>query len=224
MKNIFLGTLLGFALLCPSARADAPVLNGDQVYPNIGAVKIQVRQYVTQGSYQSELVQVAGAARRYLELNLPRYQGQKPALVLDIDETSVSNWEQISRSDFGYVEDEWEAWMAKASAPALPATMELYRYARSKGVAVFFITAREEQERAVTERLLQQAGYTDYQELVLKQNGDQSSSAIYKSGARRRITEKGYSIVVNMGDQETDLEGGYADGAFKLPNPMYLVP
>jgi hypothetical protein len=29
--------------------------------------------------------------------------------------------------------------------------------------------------------------------------------------------------VVNMGDQESDLDGGHADRAFKLPNPFYFV-
>jgi hypothetical protein len=33
----------------------------------------------------------------------------------------------------------------------------------------------------------------------------------------------GYDIVVNAGDQESDLEGGHADRAFKLPNPFYFV-
>jgi len=29
--------------------------------------------------------------------------------------------------------------------------------------------------------------------------------------------------VVNMGDQESDLTGGHADRAFKLPNPFYFI-
>jgi len=41
---------------------------------------------------------------------------------------------------------------------------------------------------------------------------------------RKQITEQGYSIVLNLGDQKGDLRGGYAEKAFKLPNPYYLVP
>jgi hypothetical protein len=29
--------------------------------------------------------------------------------------------------------------------------------------------------------------------------------------------------VVNLGDQESDLDGGHAERAFKLPNPFYFI-
>jgi HAD superfamily, subfamily IIIB (Acid phosphatase) len=31
-------------------------------------------------------------------------------------------------------------------------------------------------------------------------------------------------VVVNIGDQDSDLDGGAAKRAFKLPNPMYYIP
>ena len=34
----------------------------------------------------------------------------------------------------------------------------------------------------------------------------------------------GLLIVVNMGDQDSDLAGGYAERTFKLPDPFYYVP
>jgi hypothetical protein len=37
------------------------------------------------------------------------------------------------------------------------------------------------------------------------------------------ITRRGYRIVVNLGDQRSDLDGGYALRAIKLPNPMYVI-
>ena len=40
---------------------------------------------------------------------------------------------------------------------------------------------------------------------------------------RRRIAEQGYTILLSMGDQESDLAGGYAERTFKLPNPFYLT-
>ena len=44
----------------------------------------------------------------------------------------------------------------------------------------------------------------------------------YKSGERAKIESQGYRIVANVGDQESDLQGGHADRAFKLPNPYLL--
>jgi len=31
-------------------------------------------------------------------------------------------------------------------------------------------------------------------------------------------------FILNMGDQESDPAGGYADVTFKLPNPFYYIP
>ena len=46
----------------------------------------------------------------------------------------------------------------------------------------------------------------------------------YKSLTRKYIESLGYDIVANFGDQYSDLNGGYADQTFKMPNPMYYLP
>jgi hypothetical protein len=46
----------------------------------------------------------------------------------------------------------------------------------------------------------------------------------YKSLTRQHIESLGYDIVANFGDQFSDLNGGFADRTFKLPNPMYFLP
>ena len=46
----------------------------------------------------------------------------------------------------------------------------------------------------------------------------------YKSGTRAYIESKGYDIVGNFGDQFSDLENGFADKTFKMPNPNYFLP
>lgn len=40
----------------------------------------------------------------------------------------------------------------------------------------------------------------------------------------RWLQQSGYRIVVNVGDQRSDLTGGYALKTFKLPNPSYYIP
>ena len=44
------------------------------------------------------------------------------------------------------------------------------------------------------------------------------------AGARRKLEETGYRIVVNIGDQQSDLDGGFAECGFKVPNPFYFIP
>lgn len=46
----------------------------------------------------------------------------------------------------------------------------------------------------------------------------------YKALTRKHIERLGYDIVQNWGDQWSDLQGGFADHAVKLPNPTYYLP
>ena len=47
----------------------------------------------------------------------------------------------------------------------------------------------------------------------------------YKSLTRQHIeSDLGFDIVANLGDQFSDLNGGFADSTFKIPNPMYFLP
>ena len=46
----------------------------------------------------------------------------------------------------------------------------------------------------------------------------------YKSGARRAVERRGYTILANLGDQRSDLKGGYSERTYKLPNVIYRTP
>jgi hypothetical protein len=143
-----------------------------------------------------------------------------PAIVLDIDETSLSNYAGMTAGDF--TSSSAAVDVARGTGTAIGPTHSLFRYARRHKVAVFFITGRPEALRAVTERNLRAAGYSGWKDLVLKSTTEGVKQ--YKSGERAAIERKGYDIVVNAGDQESDLDGGHADNAFKLPNPFYFIP
>ena len=36
--------------------------------------------------------------------------------------------------------------------------------------------------------------------------------------------KQGFLIIANLGDQASDLAGGYAERAYKIPNPFYYTP
>ena len=103
-------------------------------------------------------------------------------------------------------------------------TLALYEAARQHHVAVFFITGRHQGERAATEKNLRAAGYSAWDGLTLRPDHDNRTTIEYKSAARAKIAEQGYTIIVNAGDQHSDLAGGYAERAYKLPNPFYFIP
>ena len=51
------------------------------------------------------------------------------------------------------------------------------------------------------------------------------STAEYKSGERKKIVDAGYRIILNVGDQRSDLAGSpQAEVSVKLPNPFYYIP
>uniref|UniRef100_A0A7N0RD43 Acid phosphatase n=1 Tax=Kalanchoe fedtschenkoi TaxID=63787 RepID=A0A7N0RD43_KALFE len=51
------------------------------------------------------------------------------------------------------------------------------------------------------------------------------SATAYKSEKRSQITDEGYRIIGNSGDQWSDLLGTpMSVRSFKLPNPMYFIP
>jgi HAD superfamily, subfamily IIIB (Acid phosphatase) len=50
------------------------------------------------------------------------------------------------------------------------------------------------------------------------------SAADFKAPQRRAIQGEGYTVIANLGDQPSDLDGGYAERTFLLPNPFYRIP
>ena len=44
----------------------------------------------------------------------------------------------------------------------------------------------------------------------------------YKAGTRKHIEDLGYTIVLNVGDQWSDLQGGYADRVAEAAQPDLL--
>jgi hypothetical protein len=102
------------------------------------------------------------------------------------------------------------------------ASGELYRDARSKGVDVFFVTGRPDAVRSPTDSNLQGVGFDQGYTLITKPSGIETIP--YKSGERAKIEQQGFTILANVGDQDSDLAGGHARRAFKLPNPMYFIP
>ena len=74
------------------------------------------------------------------------------------------------------------------------------------------------------QRNLRQEGYKPTGVILQAPGATFKSAADFKTPERRKIAESGYTIVLNMGDQESDLLGGYAEKTFKLPKPGPSCP
>ena len=194
--------------------------------PNVSLVKQEAKQYHDSGLYDKELSAIISQADRYIVKQARTYHGKKKlAIVLDIDETSLSNYQSITELNFGGTLEEIRQAEMKGNDPVIAATLKLYQFAKTHGVAVFFITGRHEDELASTTANLQKAGYANWDGLILKpQQYAGKSASVYKTAIRKELTDKGYDIILNIGDQKSDVIGGYADKSFKLPNPYYFIP
>ena len=191
---------------------------------NLAAHKAEIREYVNTGGYAGDLEEISQNAMAWIEQRVARRKpGERLAIVLDLDETLFRNWSRIDQSDFTYVPADWDRWVAQASAPAIEPVRELFHAARREGVEVILITGRPEKHRRDTETNLQRIGCEDYQALICPPSASEESAAVFKPAQRELITKEGRTIIANIGDQESDLVGGFAERTFKLPNPFYLT-
>ena len=158
-----------------------------------------------------------------------------PAILLDVDDTTLNTYNYEIYSNFVYNPAQNAAFVNAASFPAVPGMPALVSHAASKGYQVFFLTGRPESQRPGTVTNLTNAGYATpaANHLYLKDQVNQpwlsscspSCTTIqYKSLTRQHIESMGFNIVANFGDQYSDLTGGFADKTFKVPNPMYYLP
>src|SRR5262245_58932745 len=216
---------------CPTTP-NLPSSDGSQP-ANLGVLKLQLLDYKCFGAYDRDIKNVLEEAMAYLEY---RANGSgKLALVLDIDETSLSNLPNLLANDFGFFRGGactlasgepcgFDRWIADHTADAILPTVKLFNAAKAKGVAVFFISTRREEQPAATVNNLKAAGYDGGADLLLKQPDDKSSSQEFKTARRKEIENAGFTIIANVGDQYSDLRGGHAERVFKVPNPFYFIP
>ena len=161
--------------------------------------------------------------------------GEKLAVVMDIDETTLSSYCEMQREDYGYVRAMWNAWVVSPEAAvAIPGALRLFNEAKADGVAVYFITGRpgmqaagglQRDQTAATARNLEAAGFHGWAGLRLRNGAENGESTIaYKSEERAKIAKE-HRIVMSVGDQWSDLLGEpQAAVSVKLPNPFYFLP
>jgi hypothetical protein len=200
---------------------------------NLGELKRQITEYHRSGRHDRDLAAVLMMAEQYVERRAPMVR--KPALVLDVDETSLSNWPQIQANDYGRILNGpcdlpvgpcgQATWQGRAEDEAIHPTLKLFQKAKALGVSIFFLTGRSEIVRAATEANLRKVGYEGWAAVLMRPAGTSTPSAAdFKAPERAKIVAQGFTIIANVGDQPSDLAGGYAERTFLVPNPFYRIP
>jgi len=190
---------------------------------NLHFVKQELTAYYNSGGYEAGLNQVGNAAINHL-MQCKDTPG-KLAIVFDVDETSLSNYKYEQEANFGYTSASWIKWIKSGGPTVIEPSLALFNQSKKQGIAIFFITGGKENLRNIYEDNLKKAGYSGWTKLIMEPTDSNFKFAEnFKSVQRRIITEEGYRVIVNIGDQYSDLIGGYADRTFKYPNPFYYIP
>jgi predicted secreted acid phosphatase len=217
---------------CTVPPPPPPAVGSNEPF-NVGITKLVAVAYHDTGAYMRDLTRAAAPAGDWLRERAS--QVPSATLVLDIDDTALTNWPVILANDFGRFPTGpcllpqgpcgWHGWDLLGRDAAIEPTLQVFQTARSLGVTVFFISGRPESERAATERNLRAVGYSGYAQAFFTPNSAHFSSlSEFKAPVRAKIAAMGYTIIANMGDQMSDLDGGFAERTFKLPNPFYYIP
>jgi predicted secreted acid phosphatase len=179
----------------------------------------EIVAYHDSGDWDADISRVILRAKRHLRAHLSEHH---PAIVLDVDDTSLSSYACLKAVNFKRANSDCAG---NGDMPVIRQTRSLYRYAVRHHVRVFFITGRRASIRATTIANLHRAGYTGRIHIKLRPNVEPPGTHDgWKARTRARIVNRGYRIIANVGDQRSDLDGGSALRTFKLPNPMYVIP
>jgi len=187
------------------------------------------------GNYAQEMAGIEADAAKYLAK--AKSTGGQKAIVLDIDDTTLNTYSYEIYSNFVFNPTTNAAFVNAGVFPAVFGMPELVDQAQAEGYTIFFLTGRPISQIAGTRANLLSVGYPAVpdSQLYLKDltapwlascasSTPACPTTTYKSLTREHIESLGYDIVANFGDQFSDLNGGFADATFKIPNPMYFLP
>jgi hypothetical protein len=205
---------IGTAAACPCSQIEKPPAEDRSDSLEKGL------KFSHTDEYEKQFEAAIKAAKAACE----KHKGERRvAVVSDIDETLLDNRKYYESHLQKFNWDEFFVWMQEADAPALKRTADFLAWARDNGFAIFLITGRHENIRAGTiQNLIREKAA--YDGLFMRKNDDHRRAEDFKSEARSQIESMGFKVIVNIGDQTSDLYGGHAEECVKLPNEMYYIP
>ncbi len=152
--------------------------------------------------YQALCLQAFNIARLRTDQALQQPSAKPRAIITDIDETFLDNspyavHQALAGKD--YEAASWYEWTAKGIADTLTGGLAFFTYAASKGIEIFYVTNREEPDRAGTLANLQRFRFpfADNQHLVLRKD-------VSTKEPRRQEIARNYEISLLLGDTRGD--------------------
>ena len=197
--------------LSVSAYAQQPATKADLDYQVAAVLYMQKA-----AEYRALSYQAYNLARLRLDADLdkknvkklPKDQRKLPrSIVVDIDETVLDNSPSQAfgiKNGKAFNQKDWYAWGEMRKAKAIPGAVEFLNYAVTRGVKVFYISNRDEVQKAATIDNLKSAGFNDVTaDNVLLRTSESSKDA------RRAIAGGKYRIVMLVGDNLDDFTSAF---------------
>jgi acid phosphatase len=142
------------------------------------------------------------------------YDGDRvPWVVFDVDETLLT-CRHLKPKDRGHM----YALQHKGILSGIATMVELHNWLVSKGIKIALITGRGQYLTDITMDNLHKVGVKGSSRLYTRSGKRGIPTTAYKMAARKDIYDDGGTILANIGDQPTDLEGGYSEHTFLLPS------
>lgn len=194
----------------------------DRKPKNLTLAKEEIEHYYESGHFESDVKLVVDQAIEYFN---PRVCcGPESAVIFDIDDTLLWSYYDMKHIQFGFVPPLYHEWVLRAHSPVVPHVKRLYDFFVTRGCQIILLTGRRYNEREATIANLDRAGYKKVDQLILRSDDELTLSAIeFKTKHRQMLEEQGYKVIATIGDQYSDLEGGYAEYKVKIPNYTYIL-
>lgn len=188
---------------------------------NLTIAKERVMTYYEGGHYYKDMRKIVSRAIRH-------FAGIQPikneTVIFDIDDTILSSYADQKEISFGFIPKLFHEWVMQADTPLVPEIKRLYDYLIKRNFKIIFLTSRRYDEYDATIKNLKLHGFDIFERLIVRQPEEfKINIETYKSTHRKKLTEEGYRIVGTVGDQWSDLNGGYSGHKVKLPNYGYLL-
>ena len=192
----------------------------DSGLPQFSKTTLIYVKYLYRGGWNRDQVKVINQAKEYL-LERVKSGDKKLAIIFNADETLLESPYLLDyEPNYSIIEKHH----LMANFEAIKPTLKLFNLAKANNVAIFIITARYTRERNATILNFKLQKITGWKEIYFRPK-KMENVARYKSAMRKKISKMGYKIIINVGDQFSDLCGtDEAEMNFKLPNPFYYTP
>ncbi len=188
---------------------------------NLSKSKDKIIAYYEGGQYEKDLCKAINKAIKHFN-KIP--VTSKAVAIFDVDDTVLQNYQLYKKISFGHVPEIFYMWIVESDTPAIPQAKSLYDYLVDRGFRIIFLSGRNHDEYDVTVENLKKQGFATFDRVIVRSEKDARKTAHdFKVEQRKLLTQEGYNIVAMVGDQWSDVCGGYADYYVKLPNLMYTL-